>query len=99
MEQTHHVGFCLDHQLPCWLTRKAARGAARELYPGRHLTALQCGDSHYWHLMHLPAEVLRGEVTRKGQPAEEPAAGPNPTAAAQIRAMWSASTRPATRTA
>lgn len=95
-QRYHHVGLCLDHRLPCWLSRKNARGAARELYPGQHLRALQCGDSHYWHLVQLAVEVRQGLVTCDGQPAEQRVIAPNPTAAAQIRAMWAATTSPAT---
>jgi hypothetical protein len=32
----------------CYPKRKAARLAARRLYPGKHMREYQCGD--YWHL-------------------------------------------------
>jgi hypothetical protein len=90
-----HVGRCATHYLFRWLTRKDARAGAQDLFPGQHLTPYRCGG--YWHIGTLPADVVRGNTTRDGQPTRQVI--PNPTGAAQIRAMWETTTRPTTRTA
>lgn len=39
-------------------TRRDARKAARDQFPGDHLTAYLCGD--WWHFGHIPKRVLHG---------------------------------------
>lgn len=50
-----HIGTCAcgKRRYP---TRRRAREAARQLHPGDHLSAYQCGDS--WHFGHLDPSVL-----------------------------------------
>lgn len=50
---------CGKRQYP---TRRAARKAARTIPSDGHLNAYRCG--RYWHLGHLPAAVIAGELSR-----------------------------------
>ena len=50
--------FRSNYQCPCgkaaFLTRKLARGAARDVHPGQHLQVYRCNQSHdeAWHFGH-----------------------------------------------
>lgn len=44
-----------------WLTRADAKKVARRMHD-THLNVYRCGDA--WHLGHLPAPVIRGDLNR-----------------------------------
>ena len=57
--ERRYVGTCPDCRKYQFETRRAARRAARSLYPGDVMRAYQCGQ--WWHIGHTPAAVRRGE--------------------------------------
>lgn len=56
-ERQHH-GNCTACGKKRWLTRRAAKAAARALYPHDHLRAYRCGDAY--HIGHLAEWVKAG---------------------------------------
>ena len=67
----------------CYPRRKAAKLAARRLYPGKHMRAYQCGE--FWHLTSRLArqkEAARSAARlRAGQGSPSPAGG-------RVAAAW-----------
>lgn len=63
---------CADCGKIRFLTRKAAKHAAKNLNRRRpgHLNAYQCGE--FWHIGHLPAAVIAGNRTRAELDATPP---------------------------
>jgi len=64
----HHwvtdVGTCPTCGKRCYLTKRTAVRASRQITTrtGR-LHPYRCGD--YWHLGHLPRNVVKGAITRR----------------------------------
>lgn len=65
----------IRHECPacgkrCYPRRKAARLAARRLYPGKHMGEYKCGD--FWHLTSQPARrkarERAGSLSAGGRP-------------------------------
>lgn len=67
----HHMGTCAcgKRRYP---TRRRARKAAGQLYPGHHLSAYQCGDS--WHFGHLDPSAALGNPELDPRPLPPPPA-------------------------
>jgi hypothetical protein len=63
----HHVGTCATCGKRCYPSKARAKKVARSLRgdrSGQHLSVYRCGDSAYWHLGHLPRDVVRGVMGR-----------------------------------
>ena len=60
---SYPVGTCRECGKRSFVTRKAARGFIRRVFPGEALTVYQCGD--YWHYGHISYEVSRGTHERR----------------------------------
>lgn len=60
------AGTCMGCGKMVYLTRKAAKAAARVLYPGDHLSEYACvtEGGRGWHIGHLPPHVMRGTALR-----------------------------------
>lgn len=58
----HYIGTCTTCGKRCYVTKRAAKTAARALHPGDHLNAYRCGP--WWHLGHLPRQVVTGDLAR-----------------------------------
>lgn len=91
-----HVGRCPECGKKRFLSRKDARAHIRDNLPNERMSPYPCG--RYWHFGHLKAAVIRGSATRDGN-SNQPAVTPSPTGAAQMRAMWEATTSPNAATA
>lgn len=57
--RNHRVGTCPDCGKYRYPTRKAAKRAAQDLFPGDPQRAYPCGE--YWHHGHNPDWLKRGE--------------------------------------
>lgn len=55
-----HMGDCLTCGKKRWPDRKAAKRAAKAMYPGHVLRAYRCAGA--WHIGHLPAPVRTGDM-------------------------------------
>lgn len=59
-------GICGSCGKRGYSTRKAARRAARRLFPEHRMSAYQCHDGGTsWHFGHQPAALKRGAIDRK----------------------------------
>ena len=47
IEADRHFGSCKKCGRVRYASKRTAKAAARQLHPGQHLRAFQCG--HYWH--------------------------------------------------
>ncbi len=60
------TGYCVKHRKFSYKGRKAARRAARILYPNDHLTPFACKIADgLFHIGHLKPEIIAGDVSRK----------------------------------
>jgi hypothetical protein len=58
------LGICATTGKRSYSTRKAARRSERQQRAAKgHMSTYQC-ECGWWHLGHLPAEVVAGHVTR-----------------------------------
>jgi len=65
------VGTCRTCGKRCYLTKQLAKRAVRQMaHRQGRLNAYRCGD--YWHLGHLPSDVVDGRKARQSlAPKEE----------------------------
>lgn len=57
------IGTCADCDKRVYPSSKTARAIAKRI-PGRHMNTYRCPVGNGWHLGHLPAVVVHGDLDK-----------------------------------
>lgn len=63
-----YIGTCPESGKRQFTSRRTAAATAKQIR-GRHMSAYRCDECEFWHLGHLPANVVHGFADRRAYEA------------------------------
>ena len=59
-----YIGTCTETGKRQWPSRRAAQATSKQIR-GNHMSAYRCDHCEFWHLGHLPRNVVHGFADRR----------------------------------